>query len=56
MYETKNAKEVLNELDVDPKVGLSDEEAGQRIAKYGLNKLADKKKKPLILVFLSNFN
>ena len=56
MYETKNAKEVLNELDVDPKVGLSEEEAGRRIAKYGLNKLADKKKKPLILVFLSNFN
>ena len=56
MYETKNAKEVLNELDVDPKIGLSEEEAGQRIAKYGLNKLADKKKKPLILVFLSNFN
>ena len=56
MYETKNAKEVLNELDVDPRVGLSEEEAGQRIAKYGLNKLTDKKKKPLILVFLSNFN
>ena len=56
MYETKSAKEVLNELDVDPKSGLSEEEAEKRIAQYGLNKLADKKKKPLILVFLSNFN
>ena len=56
MYETKSAKETLQELNVDPKVGLSQEEAGQRIAKYGLNKLAEKKKKPLILVFLSNFN
>ena len=56
MYETKNAKEVLQELEVDPAKGLSEEEAGQRIAKYGLNKLAEKKKKPIILVFLSNFN
>ena len=56
MFETKNAKEVLQELNVDSKTGLSEEEAGQRIAQYGLNKLADKKKKPLILVFLSNFN
>ena len=56
MYETKNAKETLQEFEVDPKVGLSTEEAGQRIAKYGLNKLAEKKKKPLILVFLGNFN
>ena len=56
MYETKNAKETLQEFEVDPKVGLSTEEAGQRMAKYGLNKLAEKKKKPLILVFLGNFN
>ena len=56
MYETKSAKQTLEELQVDPKEGLSTEEAGQRIAQYGLNKLAEKKKKPLILVFLSNFN
>ena len=56
MYETKSAQEVLQELNVDPRQGLSTEEAGQRINKYGLNKLAEKKKKPLILVFLSNFN
>ena len=56
MYETKNYKQVLDELEVNQSTGLSEEEAGQRIAKYGLNKLAEKKKKPLILVFLSNFN
>ena len=56
MYETKNAKETLQELNVDPRQGLSTEEAGKRIAQYGLNKLAEKKKTPLILVFLSNFN
>ena len=56
MYETKSAKEVLKELNVDQKQGLTTEEAGKRVAQYGLNKLAEKKKKPLILVFLSNFN
>ena len=56
MYETKNSKEILMELEVDPKQGLSTEEAGKRILEYGPNKLAEKKKKPLILVFLSNFN
>ena len=56
MYETKSAKETLQELNVDPKYGLSEQEAAERIKTYGLNKLAEKKKKPLILVFLSNFN
>ena len=56
MFETKSAKEVLQELDVNPSVGLTSEEAGQRLIKYGPNKLAEKKKTPLILVFLSQFN
>ena len=56
MYETKSAKETLQELNVDPKHGLSESEAAERIKTYGLNKLAEKKKKPLILVFLGNFN
>ena len=56
MYETKSSKETLAELNVDPKIGLSTEEAGRRILEYGPNKLAEKKKKPIILVFLSNFN
>ena len=56
MYEIKSSKEVLGELNVDPKEGLSTEEAGKRILEFGPNKLAEKKKKPLILVFLSNFN
>ena len=56
MFETKSTKETLQELNVDPKQGLSTEEAGKRINQYGLNKLAEKKKTPLILVFLGNFN
>ena len=56
MFETKSYKEVLSELEVDSKQGLSFDEAGQRMLQYGPNKLAEKKKKPFILVFLSNFN
>ena len=56
MFETKSAKEVLQELDVNPSHGLTSDEAGQRLLKYGPNKLAEKKKTPLFLVFLSQFN
>ena len=56
MFETKSAKTTCEELNVNPKQGLSSQEAGERMLKYGLNKLDEKKKKPLILVFLSNFN
>ena len=56
MFETKSAKEVLQELEVDSSKGLSNEEASQRLLKYGPNKLAEKKKTPLFLVFLSQFN
>ncbi len=55
MFETKSTKEVLTELNVDRKHGLSKDEINERLAKYGPNKLAEKKKIPLILVFFSNF-
>lgn len=56
MFETKSAKEVLQEFEVDPSKGLSNEEAGQRLIKNGPNKLPEKKKTPLFLVFLQQFN
>ncbi len=56
MFENKSAQETLNELKVDSKVGLSEEEANKRHIEYGYNKLEEKKKTPLILVFLSQFN
>ena len=56
MYETKSAKEVLHELDSNVEQGLTSQEAGNRILKYGPNKLPEKKKTPLFLVFLSQFN
>ena len=56
MFETKSAKEVLQELEVDSSKGLSVDEAGQRLLKDGPNKLPEKKKTPLFLVFLGQFN
>lgn len=56
MFENKSAKETLQELKVDSSIGLSEEEANRRQIEYGFNKLEEKKKKPLILVFLSQFN
>lgn len=56
MFENKSAKTVCEELQVNPQQGLSTQEAGERMLKYGLNKLEEKKKKPLILIFFSNFN
>ena len=56
MYENKSYKETLEELKVDSKTGLSEEEASRRQIEYGFNKLEEKKKRPLILTFLSQFN
>ena len=56
MFETKTAQSTCEELKVGPKQGLSTQEAEERQKEYGLNKLEEKKKKPLILIFLSNFN
>ena len=56
MFETKSSKEVLQELNSNVEQGLSSQEAGERLIKYGFNKLPEKKKTPLFLVFLSQFN
>ena len=56
MFETKSAKEVLQELDSNVEQGLTSQEAGERLNKYGPNKLPEKKKTPLFLVFLGQFN
>lgn len=53
MWFSKSQEEVLKEFNVDPVNGLSDEEAKERLAKYGLNKLKGKAKKSLIALFLS---
>ena len=56
MFETKSSKEVLQELNSNVEQGLTSQEAGERLVKYGFNKLPEKKKTPLFLVFLSQFN
>ena len=56
MFETKSSKEVLQELDSNVEQGLSSQEAGERLIKHGFNKLPEKKKTPLFLVFLGQFN
>ena len=45
----KPREDVLNELNVDVKNGLSDEEVRIRQEKYGLNKLKEQQKKSIMI-------
>ena len=56
MFEDKSAKETLEELNVDPEIGLSEEEVNKRREKYGLNKLIEKKKKSWVRIFFEQMN
>lgn len=51
MWFSKLKEEVLKEFDVSPQTGLTSEEAGKRLDKYGENKLKGKPKKSLITLF-----
>ena len=53
-YHDKSAQEALEELKTGED-GLSEEEARARLAKYGENKLAEKKKKSMALRFFEQF-
>ena len=53
MWDKKSKNEILQELNVDEKNGLSSTEALRRLEKYGKNKLETKKKKTLFKQFLS---
>ena len=54
-WEDKNKKEVLKELH-SAELGISKSEASSRLKKYGKNLIGEKKKTPLIFVFLKQFN
>ena len=54
-YFSKKKDELLSELNVNPKKGLSDKEVTERQAKYGLNQLRESKKKTLFMMFLDQF-
>ncbi|MDM0459512.1 calcium-transporting P-type ATPase, PMR1-type [Clostridium perfringens] len=53
MWYKKSKNEILKDLDVDEKNGLSSTEALRRLEKYSKNKLETKKKKTLFKQFLS---
>ncbi len=53
MWFIKSKDEVLNELKVDPRIGLSKDEAKKRLEQYGMNKLKSKPKKSIFALFLS---
>ena len=52
--EKEDVKKVLTDLNVDPKTGLSMQEAKNRLGKYGPNAITAKEE-PLWLKFLKNF-
>ena len=52
MWFTKSQEDVLKELNVDSKTGLTTEEVNKRLEKYGQNKLKGKPKKSLFQLFL----
>jgi|GEM_PF-5136730 Cation transporter/ATPase, N-terminus. len=45
MWFLKSQDEILNEFNVDPDFGLSNEEAAKRLKQYGMNQLKGKPKK-----------
>lgn len=52
---TISREDLLKELSVSPERGLSTQEAQERLAKYGKNKLTEKKKKTNLQRFLDQF-
>ena len=52
-FETLSAKDTVTYLSSDVEKGLSNDEAKARLEKYGPNKLAEKKKKNIFMIFLS---
>lgn len=56
MWFNKNSKEVVTELNSDPMNGLSSEEVKIRTGKYGLNKLAEKKQKSMLMLIIEQLN
>ncbi len=52
-YETLSSNDTVTYLSSDVEKGLSSEEAKARLEKYGPNKLAEKKKKSILMIFLS---
>ena len=54
-FHNQNKEDVLKNLETDELRGLSEEQIAPRVAKYGENKLIDKKKKSMFVRFLEQF-
>lgn len=54
-YYNKKVEELYKELDTNIN-GLTEEEANKRLEEYGENKLAERKKKSNLIIFLNQFN
>ena len=52
MWFSKEKDTVFKELEVNPAIGLTTQEAQERLEKYGINKLQGKGKKSLFRLFL----
>jgi Ca2+-transporting ATPase len=51
----KSQTEILSDLNVDPNIGLSNDEASKRLNQYGMNKLMSKPKKSFLSLLLFQF-
>ena len=56
MWQTLEKNDVIRRLNTKERDGLTEEEVKIRQAKYGKNKLKDKKKESIILKFIKQFN
>jgi P-type Ca2+ transporter type 2C len=54
-WHAQSAGEVCADLETDPARGLAPDEAAQRLARHGLNRLAEKKPRPAWLKFFDQF-
>ena len=56
MWQTLEKNDVIRRLNTKEREGLTEEEVKIRQAKYGKNKLKDKKKESIIIKFIKQFN
>ncbi len=55
-WHNKSIEEIANRLNTNLKTGISEKEAEDRISKYGLNELEEKKGRTPFKIFISQFN
>lgn len=56
MWFNKSIDETLKEFGVNPSAGLTDEDAEERLKKFGPNKLQSKKRKTILQIFVAQLN